>query len=414
MRALWLVIRKDLRRKVRSPLSTVVMLLFPILFSLLIGLAFGGNGKLAPIRVALVDQDRGMAARFLQSAMNQEKMNPRLEPVPADSAEGLRLVEKDKASAMVRIPPGFTDSLLMGGSTYLEVVRNPAEGIYPTIVEQYMKVLAQLGGSAQRLLRGPLHQIRDAIGQSRSPGDLFVSRVSLDINHKMKSIGRYALPPAIALEKATPPKKKEEQAGAFHIAVFVLPGMAAYALLMLGIVHMADFQRERAHGTLARQVLAPISPGTVVLGKVGATWLVSLIAIFILALMAALWAQVAVSLPGFILLSLCVALASTGFAAFIQSLSRSERAGSVFGSILVLIMSMAGGSMIPLQNLPPFLRRVAPLSLTYWAGEGYRKLVFENASVAQIGTHILVLSALGLAFSLFAVWRFRRRLATGG
>jgi ABC-2 type transport system permease protein len=414
MRELWLIMRKDLRRKLRSPLSTIAMLLFPILFSLLIGLAFGSGGKMPPVRLALVDQDGGMGARLLTSSFSQAKMTPALEPVTADSAEGIRLVEKNKVSGMVRIPAGFTDSLLQGGTTYLEVVRNPAQGIYPTILEQYIKVLAQLGGGAVRILEAPLHEISQTIKGSAAPQDLWVSQLSVQINRKFRSIGRYALPPRIALEKpAAPAGAKKEESGPFHIAVFVLPGMAAYALLMLGIVHMADFQRERAHGTLARQILTPIPAGSVILGKIGATWLVSLAAILILAVLAVLWAKVAISLAGFCLLSLCVALAATGFGAFVQCLSRSERAGSVLGSILALIMSMAGGSMIPLEVLPSFVRRIAPFTLTYWAGEGYRKLVFEGAGFTQLGHNYLILAAIGVIFSGFAAWRMRRMLSGG-
>jgi ABC-2 type transport system permease protein len=244
--------------------------------------------------------------------------------------------------------------------------------------------------------------------------DLWMSKVSVSVNHRMKSVARYAFPPRISIDKpAPPPDAKKEESGPFHIAVFVLPGMAAYALLMLGIVHMADFQRERVHGTLARQILTPVSAGAVVLGKIGATWIISLASILILAVLAALWAKVVISPAAFTLLSLCVALASTGFAAFVQSLSRSERAGSVIGSILALIMSMTGGSMIPLESLPDFVRRIAPFTLTYWAGEGYRQLIFAKAGFAQLTTNYVVLAGFGLGFSLFAAWRFRRLLAKG-
>jgi len=236
------------------------------------------------------------------------------------------------------------------------------------------------------------------------PADPDIAGISVAMSRRMKSIARYVFPPAIRLETVKPvtTAKKEDQGSPIQVALFVLPGLAAYALLMLGIVHMADFQREQAYGTLARQLVSPLRASTVIWGKVGATWI------------ATVYARVAVSVSGFILLSLALGLAATGFAAFIQSLATSDRAGSVIGSIVVMIMSMLGGSFVPLNALPPFIQRIAPFTLTYWAGNGYQRLLFEQAGLGDLGKNIGVLFGLGVLFAVVAALRFRRRLQVGG
>src|SRR5512135_1192544 len=113
MSAFLTVLRKDWLRKLRSPLAPVTMLLFPIVFSLLIGLTFGGRGdKMAPIKIALVDEDNGFLARMIRSSFSQNKSSQQFDMQVKELPEAMKLVENDKVSAVLRIPAGFTDSVL--------------------------------------------------------------------------------------------------------------------------------------------------------------------------------------------------------------------------------------------------------------------------------------------------------------
>ncbi len=417
MRSFLTVLRKDLLRKIRSPLAPIVYLAFPILFALLIGVTFGSHGdKMAPVKLALIDDDKGLAARLIKSSFTQGESNQKFEVTEVASAEeGTRLVEDDKVSAMIRIPPGFSDSLFDGRSTFIEVLKNPAQGIYPQIAEEFVKVLALAGGSAIRVLQAPIRDIHSATKAEGPPTDAFVSTVSLSFKKRFEGMGRYALPPAIRVEDVKPPAKKSAAGDTpFRIALYVLPGMAVFSIMMLSLGSLIDFQREIAHGTLARQLLAPIRGSDVILGKFAATWVLGIGCILLLAAVAVLWAGAGfASVPGFIGLSVFFALAATGFAGLIQAISRSERTGPVVGSILVMVMSMAGGTWIPLDALPAFVRKVAPYTLNYWAGEGYRHLMFDGAGIAQLLPNMGVLFAFGAVLSAIAVILFRRRFEAG-
>jgi ABC-2 type transport system permease protein len=332
-----------------------------------------------------------------------------------DSTGAAALMERRKISAAVRIPGGFTEQLLDQKPTYLEVVSNPAQGIYPQIVEGYVGVLAQLGSAAFRVLGEPIGEIQSIIETQEGPTDEVVFGISRMMNRKMTSVGKYAFPPMIALEQGS----KEEGEGkarefsAMQIATFALPGMAIFSLLMLAIVAMSDLQRERARQTLARQFVAPIRYGSVILGKIGAVWVLSLICVIILVLLACVVAKVRISIPGFLAVSCAFALTATGLAVFMQSLSRSERAGSAIGSILVMIISMVGGSWVPLSMMPEFVRKIAPFTPTYWGGEGYRKLMFESAGVGDLLGYLGLLVGFGLVLMLIAIARIRKLYAAG-
>jgi ABC-type multidrug transport system permease subunit len=417
MSALPRIIRKDLLRTVRSPLGVIIFLLFPLVFSLLIGAAFGGHAgaKLAPIKLALVDEDGGILSRFVTSAFTQEGAPVKFDLKQAELPEAIDLVENDKVSAVLRIPAGFSDSLISGSPTRLELVKNPAQSIYPQIVEEYVSVLALFGTSASRLLGEPMREIR---GQTKStsaaPEDPFVSRVAVDIRHRMRGVGRYAFPPAIRIEKEEK-KGESDSSGAapLTVALFVLPGMAAFSLLTLAITGMSDLRHEETAGTLARQFASPVRPWEPIVGKVVSTLVLALGCIVILSLVAAFWGGKGVSAIGFVALSITFAWAATGFATLLQSVFKSERAGTAFGSIIVMVMSMLGGSFIPLQSLPSFARVISPFTLNYWANEGFRKLLFDGASIPALLPNLGILVGLGAVFTLMALPLIRRRFLRG-
>ncbi len=418
MSSLFCVLRKDLLRTVRSPMGIIVFLFFPVVFSLLIGLAFGGRGsaKLAPIKLALVDEDGGFLSRFVSSAFTQEGAPVKFQVTPAKLADAIQLVENDKVSAVLRVPKGFSDSLVAGSPTRLELIKNPAQSVYPQIVEEYVSVLALLGTTASRILGEPMREIR---GQTKSwtgsPQDLFVSRVSVDIGHRIRGVSRYAFPPAIRLEKEKAGGEEDDSSGSapFTIALFVLPGMAAFSLLTLAITGMSDLRREEAMGTLARQFTSPIGPWTAILGKILSTLVLALGCIVILSLVAAFWGRRGISPLGFVVLSIAFAWAATGFATLLQAIFESERAGTAFGSIAVMVMSMLGGSFVPLQSLPAFARNVSPFTLNYWANEGFRKLLFEGASLPDLAANLAVLAGVGAVFTIVSIPLIRRRFLRG-
>ena len=63
MRILLAMVGKDLRRRLRAPLATILLLLFPVIFAGLIAFTFGaGETKVPKVRLLLEDRDGGLSA----------------------------------------------------------------------------------------------------------------------------------------------------------------------------------------------------------------------------------------------------------------------------------------------------------------------------------------------------------------
>src|SRR4051812_50049683 len=68
MHRTWAIVERELRRFKRSPILIVISMVFPLVQLVVLGYAFGGNVK--HLKIAIVDQDRGLpAVRVRELAM---------------------------------------------------------------------------------------------------------------------------------------------------------------------------------------------------------------------------------------------------------------------------------------------------------------------------------------------------------
>ncbi|HEY6465135.1 MAG TPA: hypothetical protein VIY69_04035, partial [Candidatus Acidoferrales bacterium] len=70
----WALIERDLRKFFRSPALMMVSMIFPLVQLLVLGYAFGGKIKNAP--VAFVDQDHSVQSRKVREMFNAIAAGP--------------------------------------------------------------------------------------------------------------------------------------------------------------------------------------------------------------------------------------------------------------------------------------------------------------------------------------------------
>ncbi|HEV8583170.1 MAG TPA: ABC transporter permease [Thermoanaerobaculia bacterium] len=421
MRVLTLLVAKDLRRRFRAPLGLLIVLSFPVVFALLIALSFGSRGERVPkIRLLVENQDEGMAANVIMSALTSKQMAAYVD-VEVVGAEGRGRIEKGEASALLRIPQGFTQNVLDGKPASLALVRNPAEGILPEIAEQLTRVLVDVLDAGSHVLREPLQEIRSTRqSQTGAVTDEAVIRISLGVKRSLESGFRYLSPPVIAVDTASlspqPADEKSRKSGSGTSLIFlvVLPGVSVYALFLVGDQAMRDIITEATAGTLRRQLAGPIGTGTLVLGKALYTIVLALLALLVLSAVGAAVLRRGVDPAGFLLLSFALVLAVTGTAATIYGLARDERRGATIGSIVYLILGFAGGSFVNLEGLPRAVRAAAPASPFYWGTAGYRKLIESSGGLGDVLPNIAILAGLGVFLLALGALLLHRTLRRGG
>lgn len=420
MRRMLLLVAKDLRRKRRAPTGLIVLLLFPLLFAGMLALVFGRGGEGVPkVRLLVHNADDGLGGRLLLGALGSEQMAEFFD-VRSVGDEGRALMEEGEASALLTIPTGFTRDLLDGKPITLSLVRNPAEGILPEIAEQTASILAEILDGGARVLREPLDDLSPFFREgSEGPDDLQVTEISLAFKRAIEGTGAFVFPPAIELPGAleTAPKDTEAKTtraeGMAEVFLLILPGIAVYALFLVGDSAMRDVLVEIREGTLRRQLAGPIGPGALVAAKAVYTAVLSLLALAILSLVTAAVLRRTISVPGYLLLSSGIVLAVAGASSVIYGFARTERRGATVASVIYVAMAFIGGSFVPLDSLPRVLRTIAPITPFYWGTTGYLKLMRDGAGLAEVLPNAASLAALGVVLLAIGAVALGRAVRSG-
>ena len=231
---------------------------------------------------------------------------------------------------------------------------------------------------------------------------------------------RFVTEPPITFERVTLGEPEEEEEGdgeedaspAVMIVLFILPGVSIYALFVIGDQMMRDVLTEAQLGTLRRQLCAPVTGGQIIAAKVLLTAAVAGVVLLILAAFAGFLAPEPVDFGAFVLLSLALVLAVTGFAAAIYGLVRTERQGGTVSAVVYLAMAFGGGSFVPLDNLPAAVRAAAPLSPFYWGTRGFQDLLAGGGLMDALGP-VAVLGGLGAALLVAGAYLLQRKVLRG-
>ena len=422
MRLLLAMVGKDLRRRARSPLPVILLILFPLIFSGLIALTFGGGETKVPkVHLLIEDRDGGLVGQLVTAAFQQGEAQKYFEvkKVEKVAGDGGALLEKEEATALLRLPANLSADLLAGRPAKIELVKSPAQSILPDVAEQVTTVLAEGLSSASRLLRGPLDQLQAQVQSSPgNPSDQRVADVAVQVNQVVTRATPYVFPPIITFTTATRPepgsgKKPAGPSPTPSVFLFMLPGISVYALFNLADQMMRDLLVEARLKTLRRQLAGPITAGQVLAGKALATAAVAALSLLILSAIGAAVAPRGVNLPGFLLLSISVVMAATGFASAVFGVAHGERQGATLASLVSLLMAFAGGAFIPLNSLPGLMRALSPFSLIYWAASGYQKLVVAGEGLRSVLPNIAVLAGAGLLLLALSAPLWQRRLLRG-
>ena len=147
MKAVWLLLRKDLRVLWRSPLLLGVLLAYPLVIAALVGLV--ASYASAQPRVALVDED-GLPAqievggRSFHVQETIDRVADEVELVRLDRAEAERQLRSGRIVALLTVPRGFVGDLRsMARSPQLEL-ETTSGGLSVRVTQQVQALVYQL------------------------------------------------------------------------------------------------------------------------------------------------------------------------------------------------------------------------------------------------------------------------------
>ncbi len=395
MKALHIAI-KDLRIRIRDRNTLVLMLLLPIGLTAIIGFAFGGDSGISSIGVALVGPEDGdLLTNAAAGLLSQVEL---FDAEVTTEDEAREAVASGRKSAAIVLPEGLIDAVLEGAPAEIAVLQDPASGIKARIVEtmaERFATSASAGGIVGRA-------IFDAVEAERPITE--AERWQLT-GWMFQWMYETWSEPAIAIEEA------EAETRDVDVHSYFAPSFAVLFLLFTMLASAKTIHEERESGTYGRLMASPVGRSTFIAGKLMGSYALAAVQVLLLIVLGSLlfgidWGSHPVAV---IVMALVTAAGAASLAIVIASVARTARQTDNVGTAFILVMSLLGGSMWPIEQAPASFQSVARFTFNYWAHSGFKKLVFYDAGLAGISQEILIILAMSIVFFGASVLLLSRR-----
>jgi len=396
----------------RNPTELVLWLGIPLAIGSLIILASGGReGPQPSAHVMIVDHDDTFLSGLLLGALAQGGQGL-MQGEVVEEEEGRERIYDGDATALLIIPAGFSEAVLLEEQTSLELVLNPAERILPGIVEESLNILVDATFYAHRLIGEDLRSFAEgpATGSNTFP-DTQIADFSIKINRLVEDLQVYLSPMIIQLESALVQDKKEEDGKPQpSVAMLFMPSILYMSLLFMSSGLAEDFWKERDQKTLRRVMSTPQSIASFLFGKL--LWgMLLMLGVSTLALtigflyfdmslrvlpLGVLWTV----FSGSFLLLLMIIL---------QIHASNKRSADVLAMSVLFPLMMLGGNFFPLEVMPGWMASIGRFTPNGWSMQQLKNILMDTVQPQE-----LALAFVGLAILWGLLFFFNVRRIRGG
>jgi ABC-2 type transport system permease protein len=388
----WLNLKRDY---VALGLTFVLPIVFFSIFAAIFGgmdESAGGSGD-EGVRVVVVDLDQSKVSRDVVAALREESA---LSVVPGEiDAEAARaMVRKGEVPVAAILPKGFgKDGISLTGRAGLSV-----EILYDESDPIARQVVAGMLQKAAVSVVMP----RVSIGSGAGGGDGFGGPVPVRMTNVRE-------------------EEKDGNGGPSMVAYYAA-GIGVMFLLFSMAGAAGTLLEEEENGTLERVLTSRIGMGTLLIGR----WLFFGIVGLLQVAVMFLWGAYAFGLDlftanhlvGFAAMATLTAAAAAAFGILLATICRSRSQLGGISTIVILIMSALGGSMVPRFVMPDFMNTTALFTFNGWALDGFLKVFWYDDPAAGVGAtlgsivpELVALAAMTAAF-LWLARVFARRWET--
>ena len=171
---------------------------------------------------------------------------------------------------------------------------------------------------------------------------------------------------------------------------------------------------EKQDGMLKKLLCSPIPPNHILFGKLVFANIISIIQLIIIFVYAWLIFGLDIThhLLSLVLMIFTIAFACSGFGVVLASFAKTRQQVQGFSTIVVLVISGIGGSMIPVFAMPEIMQKFAVFSVNYWGIQGIYDIFWKLVPLTNITflSRAFVLLGIGFFLNFIAVLMFRRNI----
>jgi ABC-2 type transport system permease protein len=384
---------KDILQIIRNRMTFLFLLIMPIGFTILFGVAFGGSGKTPDSRlpVGYLDQDNSVLSGDLRSLLSVSSVLRLDENAKRSETDLATLAGKGKLAAAIVVPAGYGEALRGGSPLKLGFFADPAQ-LSSMTIESEILVVSQRLASAVRTAN-------IAVKTSNDPA-AFDPALSA-------ALAAWQNPPirvSVTSGGSTVPQSKNVMSMA-HSS----PGMMLQFAIAGLLTSATVIVNERKTRSLQRLLTTATSRFQILSGH----YLAIFTMIFIQFLILIIFGQILkvdylrVPLATF-LMAVVTAVCIAALGLLIGVIAKSEEQAIIFSLIPMFVLSGLGGAWVPLENTGAAFQAVGHVSPVAWALDGFLNIVVRGQGINSVLLPAAALLGYALLFFGLALWRFRR------
>ena len=321
----------------------------------------------------------------------------------------IAIVNQDDSQAARSVKDAMLPPLFLPAHdiAFSDINRDMDAGRYTFVVNLPQKLQQDL----ERDARPTIEIVTDATAMSqagRGPG--YIQRIiTSTINPFWQGRGKRNDAPVAQLETRARFNPNMEQ-GWFVAINAIINNISVLAIFLSG----AAVLREREHGNLEHLLVMPLHPYELMFAKIWANGLV-----VVLAAMASLFlvVQGALGVPVtgsvfLFLLGLSTYLFSvTALGIMLATLVRSMPQFGLLAFPVFIVMNLLSGGQTPLESMPIAIQKLMQFVPSTHFVAFSQAILFRDASFSMVWPDLLKMLAIGLAYTIFTLSRFRKMLA---
>lgn len=411
--------------------ALILSFVLPVAFFTIFAFVFGqmGSGKINPVAVIVVDQDRtAVSQRLVEGLVREKSLTIRFKPVssqfksavnssPYTAATAEEAIRQGDAPAAIIIPKGFGANPVAFGAAK----DRPS---FVILHDSSDPVAAQMAaGMLQKVVMTALPDVMATQGEKyfdQSVGGLTPEqRGRMDAN-----LSRYR--EHLAKQDRAPARVESSGENSGMIAIstrdvvgqkksnpmisFYAAGIGVMFLLFSASAAAGTLIDESESGALDRMLSARVGMTQILAGKAIYVWLLAFLQLVIMFLWGAFFFKLDLfsHLPGFFVMTAATAFACASFGMLLASLSRTRAQQASISTLLILTMSALGGSMFPRFLMPEAMRQIGNFTFNAWAIDGYTKVFWRDQPIMDLIPQLGVLVGSGLVLFFIARLLARR------
>lgn len=416
---------KDVRLLVRDRMGFFFTFFFPLLIAVFFGTVFQQGSGPAGIPVAIVDLDASVeSAAFARKLSEAGELSvvPGLSPEQAEAA-----VRSGRLRAMIVLQRGFGEARkrpFWGQPMKIELGVDPSRAAVASMLEGVVTKHAFEGFSEMfsdpAAMRG---QVRDSMELMRKDSDLspmmrpafelfFRSLDSMlgaveeqnrsaegataggDSGGAGAAAGRAWQPVDITTREISG-QRRDLPANSYALT---FPQGIIWGMMGCALSFAITLVMERTRGTLIRLRIAPLTRAHLLGGKaIGCFFITCSVAVLLMVIARWVFGVLPTSYTMLSVAVACTSLCFVGLMMLLAAVSRTEAAGNGLGWGVLLLLSMIGGGMVPLEFLPGFIKSLSVISPIRWALVALEGGIFRDFGPAEMAVPCGILLGVGAA-----------------